>query len=99
MPKLPPKRAGLALHIPGGSLSPDVEPEGAARATVCRGLEAHSLIFRNQGGRWPSVGKMLGPKMISYLTTVGAYLQAVTAVRTRDPGPMNNLDLELNNSK
>lgn len=62
MPKLPPTRAGLAFHIPGGSPSPDVGPEGVARATVCRGLEAHTLIFRNQGGRLSSVGKMPDPK-------------------------------------
>lgn len=34
--------------------------------------------------------------LISCMTAVGANLQAVTAVRTRDPETMNNLDLELN---
>lgn len=31
------------------------------------------------------------------MIAVGAYLQAVTTVRTRDPGPISNLHLELNN--
>lgn len=64
MPKPLPMRASLAFCIPRGSLSPDMEPEGAAEATVCRCLEAYSLSFRNQGGWLANVGKMPGPKEV-----------------------------------